>query len=76
LDGLRDEAQLAALEQQGMIFDLFESGGHALLSLFEKEPVFPEDSTEEEKAKGKELVAELRQTIKRDIKKLTTPTNI
>jgi len=75
LDGLRAQVQAQALQEE-MTFNLWESGAHALLQLFEKEPVFPDDSTEEEKEKGKVLMADLLMQIKKNIEKLTICTHI
>jgi len=67
LDGLRAEAQLHAQNEEDMKFNLWQGGAEALLTLFEKEPI------EEE---ARELVADLRKEIKKNIEKLTTCTNI
>jgi len=70
LDGLRAQAQVHALRKEEMKFNIWQSGAHALLKLFEKEPVLVDVEA------GKTLVADLSKKIERDIEKLTTCTNI
>jgi len=71
LNGLRAQAQVHVLREEEMTLNLWELSAHALLSLFEKEPVIVG-----EEAQARKLVADLRKEIKKDIEKLTTCTHI